>query len=77
MPDSDLALNPQQHTQQHAQQMQLPGTSQNGTELAQPWRKFITLNDGKSIESSTGEVRLQLERDQHKAVGGPFCQSPR
>lgn len=41
--------------------------------LSQPWKKHITLADSKSLESGEGEVRLQLERDQHKSVGGPFC----
>lgn len=44
--------------------------------LSQPWKKFISVEDGKHIDSSTGEVRLQLERDQHKGVGGPICQAP-
>ncbi|KAK6953330.1 hypothetical protein Daesc_005633 [Daldinia eschscholtzii] len=39
----------------------------------QPWKRFIKLKDDRSIEAQDGEVRLQLERDQHKTLGGPLC----
>jgi hypothetical protein len=70
MPGTNCAPKPEQHAQKTKQ----PEASHTSNELAQPWRKFITLNDGKSLEASSGEVRLQLERDQHKGVGGPLCQ---